>query len=570
MSLGTLGRWLAAPCPVEADPSADLVRSLSMLESRLDPATVVEAGYTVGAVAALGTCLLGLLAVPAPMVMPLALAVGLAVTHAVHAAPGLFASFRRTRALGDAPNLVGRAVLRMEIQPATEAAIQFAADTGHGPLAASLSAHVDRAMGTPGTGLISFAEEWAEEFPALRRAAHLLATAEDAPEAERARTLDRALAAVLDGTREEMAAFTSEIQGPTTALYAFGVMLPLAIVALVPAAAMVGFPVSITTFVVLYDLALPAVLIAAGAWLLSRRPVAFPPPRVGRSHPDVPDRRWPPVVAALVAGAVGYALPTLPSVRLGYLSPVAATGLGAGAFLLVYFAPITAVREHVRDVEEHLTDALYLVGRQVSEGEAVESALDQAGRRVPGETGAVFAHAAGIQRRLHLGVEAAFFGDHGALADIPSVRARGTASLLSVAAEEGRPAGRAVVSMAGHLEALQEVESEASRQLSTVTETLDTTAAYFGPLIAGTVLALADAVRTTDPVGHLATDPLATDPLGIVIGVYVLALSVILTVLSVRLSHGLDRALVGYHVGRSLLTAVPLFVTAVFLVGRIT
>ncbi|QSG07985.1 secretion system protein [Halapricum desulfuricans] len=561
---------LALLAPVEADPSDELTQAVAFIEAPYDPETVVRAGYGAGIVGvAFGVGLSVFLPVPPPVAVLVTLALALGSVHAVHELPGLLAAFKRTRALGDAPNLIGRAVLRMEIRPATETAVAFAAETGQGPLSESLQSSIDRAMGTPRTGLIEFAEHWADDFPALRRSAHLLSTAENAPDGERTRTLDRSLEAILHGTREQMADFTDAIRGPTTGLYAFGVMIPMAMIALVPAAAMAGVPVSIWVFVVLYDIALPAVLIGAGVWLLVRRPVAFPPPRVDRDHPDVPDRLWLPLVVGLVTGAIGYAVPSLGAFGVGYLSPVAALGTGVGGFLLSYFDPITDVREHVRDVEEHLTDALYLVGRQVSEGEAVEAAIRQAGDRVPAETGEVFAQAAGIQKRLHLTVREAFFGEYGALRGVPSARAHGTASLLSIAADEGQPAGRAVVSMADHLEELQDVESEAKRQLSTVTGTLDTTAAYFGPLIAGTVLALADVINSTDSVGEFGAEPLSTEPLGLVVGVYVLVMSAVLTTLSVGLRHGLDRPLVGYRVGQSLLTAMPLYVGSVVLVGQL-
>ncbi|QSG12882.1 Pilus assembly protein TadC [Halapricum desulfuricans] len=561
---------LALLAPVEADPSDELAQAVAFIEAPYDPETVVRAGYGAGIVgAAFGVGLSVFLPVPPPVAVLVTLALALGSVHAVHELPGLLAAFKRTRALGDAPNLIGRAVLRMEIRPATETAVAFAAETGQGPLSESLQSSIDRAMGTPRTGLIEFAEHWADDFPALRRSAHLLSTAENAPDGERTRTLDRSLEAILHGTREQMADFTDAIRGPTTGLYAFGVMIPMAMIALVPAAAMAGVPVSIWVFVVLYDIALPAVLIGAGVWLLVRRPVAFPPPRVDRDHPDVPDRLWLPLVVGLTTGTIGYAVPSLGAFGVGYLSPVAALGTGVGGFLLSYFDPITDVREHVRDVEEHLTDALYLVGRQVSEGEAVEAAIRQAGDRVPAETGEVFAQTAGIQKRLHLTVREAFFGEYGALRGVPSARAHGTASLLSIAADEGQPAGRAVVSMADHLEELQDVESEAKRQLSTVTGTLDTTAAYFGPLIAGTVLALADVINSTDSVGEFGAEPLSTEPLGLVVGVYVLVMSAVLTTLSVGLRHGLDRPLVGYRVGQSLLTAMPLYVGSVVLVGQL-
>jgi len=556
--------------PYEVQTSEQLVDSLSFVKWPYDPETLVQAGYGAGIVTLFALLTPVLLGLVNPLFGVFALLLSVGTIHGVHTVPVLAAAFRRTEALGDTPNLVGRAVLRMQVQPATETAVRFAAETGYGPLAESLGSHIDQAMGTPRTGLISFAEDWAEDFPALRRSAHLLATAEDAPEAERARTLDRSLNAILNGTREQMAEFTNTIRGPTTALYAFGVMLPMALVALVPAVSLAGFNVSVVFFVLIYNAFLPVGLIAASVWLLVRRPVAFPPPDIDRTHEDVPNRVWWPLVLGAVVGGGATALTHFFGPR--YLAPIAGIGLSVGTALLTFFQPIMAVRRHVKAVEAHLTDALYLVGRQVSEGQAVELAIDHAGDRVPGETGEVFEQAAGIQRRLHVSVQAAFFGEHGALTGVPSPRARGTASLLAVAADEGQPAGRAIVSMADHLEELQEVENEAKRQLSMVTETLDNTAAFFGPMVAGSTVALAEGMVGSggfEAAGEMASDPLPIDQLGLIVGAYVVLMSIILTTLSIGLRHGLDRSLVGYHVGRSLVSSTPLYVLAVFFVGMI-
>lgn len=571
----TVVHGLARLYPWEADPSDALVDSLAFVGEPFPAETVVRAGFGGGVVTLLLSFPFLLVALPAHVALLLASTLAVGTIHAVHSLPRLLAALRRTRALGDTPNLVGRAVLRMQIQPALEPAVRFAARTGLGPLSDSLAAHIRRSMGTPRSGLRSFAEDWSDEFPAIQRSAALLATAADAPEGERGRTLDRALAAVLDGTREQMAEYTNAIRAPTTGLYAFGVMLPLALVALVPAVSMAGFSVSIWTFVLLYNLALPAALIAASVWLLVNRPVAFPPPEVTRSHPDVPDRLWLPIGSGVAVGAAGYLVVGHGAPAFGgpgYLAPIAALGFGTGTLLLLAYRPVAKVREHVREVEENLVDALYLIGRQVDESEAVESAVAYAADGVPGETGNVLGEAAGLQRRLHLSVEEAFLGEHGALKHVPSPRAHGTAALLSIAADEGQPAGRAIVSMAEHLKELQEVENETQRQLSKVTGTLQNTAALFGPLIGGATVGLSGMISTEgvqQPPGGNDITTLPTDQIGLVIGVYVLCLCLILVPLSVGLKNGLDRSLIGYALGQSLLLATPVYIGSVYLVGTL-
>ncbi len=565
-----LARGLARLSPAEVDPGEDLARSLAFLGWDLRPETVVRAGHGTAAVIAVLALPLAWLA-PAPFrpaALGGALALALGAGRTVVWLPGALATARRTAALGDAPGIVGRAVLRMRIEPTVESAAAFAALAREGPLARSLAAHVRAAAGTPRSGLARFADEWRPWFPALDRATGLIVAAADAPPGERARTLDRAVTAVLDCTRDRMADFAEQVRGPATALYAFGVLLPLALVAVLPAARVAGFAASFGLLVVVYDLLLPAVTLGASGWLLARRPVAFPPPSVDRSHPEVPDGRWQSVLAGLAAGVGAWF--AAGRFVAGWTAPLAAVGCGLGTALVVRYRPITRVREQVRAVEEGLPDALYLVGRRVTEGEAVETAIEGAATEVPGATGEVLVRAAAVGRRLRVGIGEAFLGETGVLAEVPSPRARSGAALLATAAREGEPAGRAAVVMADHLSELRSVEREARRELATVTGTLRHTAAVFGPLVAGATVALADgmAVHSLSLEGDAPTaPPIPTADLGLAVGAYVLFLAAVLTALAVGLERGLDRALVGHRVGWALLSATGVFLAAVRMGG---
>jgi hypothetical protein len=545
--------------------SEDLRRAVAFLGWETAPEAVVRLGYGLAVPVAGATLLATWFLAPGAVLLStlLAASLGLGTAHAVHRLPVGLAALRRTRALGRTADLVGRAALRMRLEPAPERAAAFAARTGEGPLAETLASHVERARGTPTSGLGAFADEWSGRFPALDRSASLLLTSADAPAGERERSLERAVDAVLDGTRDRMAEFAGTVRGPATAVYAFGVLLPLALVGVLPAARAGGVSVPTAAFVAVYDLLLPLVLVGASAWLLVRRPVALPPPRVTRDHPDVPDG----AARGLAAGAVG----ALGGWFAGGLvtpwgGPVAALGGGLGLGLTAHYRPAARVRRRVRAAESRLDDALYLVGRRVADGTSVEAAIADAADAVDGETGALFEAADGVRRRLRVSVREAFLGDHGALATLPSPRVRATAALLAVAATEGRPSGKAVVATADHLRDLRRVERDSRRQLAAVTGTLSNTAALFAPLVAGATVAMAARMAAADAslVGVASGgSTVSTGTLGVAVGFYVVVLAVLLTTLATGLDRGLDRSLVGYRVGLAVLSATAAYFGAV-------
>jgi Flp pilus assembly protein TadB len=562
-SLGTLALGaLSRLYPWGVDPSEELTQSLRFLGWEVDVDLLVRAGYGAGAVAG-GLCAIAVVVVPAsvrPVVALFALAVALGTTHAVHSLPQLWATARRTSALGAAPDLVARAVLSMRLSPTPERAAAFTAQSGDGLLATDLRRHIQQAQATADSGLVSFGDAWADQFPSLRRSFALVAAAGSTPDHDRGRLLDRALAVVLEGASEQMRSFAAQIRTPVTALYAFGILLPIALVALLPAAGVVGVVVTPLTVVLVYNLVLPLVLVGAATWLLARRPIAFPPPDVTTAHPEVTDRTRLALLAGLctaVAGALAAA-----QVFPWWGPPVAAVGLGCGVALWIRYRSVVGVYDRLEQIEAGLPDALTLVGRRVANGRAVETALVQAGAELDDATGDVLRAGVTRQRQLQVGVREAFLGDHGALTTVPSRRVRGSMALLALAGEEGRPAGSALLALGEHLDDLQRIESKARHSLDHVCQTLWSTGVLFGPLVAGATVGLADSMGTNELVGgtHLTW-------LGGPVGLYVLLLAVLLSALSTGLTRGVDSALVGYRSGRALVGATVTYLGAYLVVG---
>ncbi|MEF8854882.1 MAG: type II secretion system protein [Haloarculaceae archaeon] len=545
--------WLGRLYPVGVDPDEDLVRSLEFLETDVRADVLARASRTLGLVAGGLAATVWLLA-PVGVGLGAAagcFAAGLLAAQALVGGPVLLATARRTSALGSAPDLIARTVLRMRLAPSPEAAAVFAAESDDNPLARNLRLHVCLARGYPESVLGTFAAEWADWFPALGRGVSLVEAAGEAPDGDRERLLDRALDTVLEGTESAMRSFASDIRGPAMGLYAFGVLLPTALVSLLPAASMAGLPVTALSVALLYDLLLPLGLLVASAWLLARRPVAFRPPRLEFADASVPDRWELAAIGGISAGVAGWLGASLLSP--GWAAPVAALGYGLGVGLVVRYRPAVDVYERVRAVEDGLSDAISLVGRRVTAGAAAEVAVCETAAELDGEIATVLDEAARQQRLLGAGLREALLGRNGAAAAVPSPRLQRSASLFARAAEEGPPAGEALVALGDHLADLEAVQERARHNLDAVCSTLRSTAGMFGPLVAGATVALADGMAGQRAFVSGGADPIPW--LGLVVGGYVLAMAAILATLSLGLRRGLDGPLVAHRVGRTLLLA---------------
>jgi hypothetical protein len=549
---------VVAAYPGTVEVPDDYRRACRLLSVTAPPAALLTASYAVAVCGSL-LALLVAMTVTGPLATTVSLgflALSLSVAALGRYGVPFAAEAKRIQTLGTAPSLVTTLVLGATLWPSAERAAAFAGRAGHGLLATRLAHHRRRAAGTPRSGLGTFAAVWSDRFPALERAVGLVENATAAPAEERPEVLECARQCILDGTRDEMAAFAASLRGPATGLYAFGVLLPLAMASLLPAAAAAGVPVTAPVLVGTYGVVLPGALVVACCWLLGRRPVAFPPATIPRGHPDVPASALPSVVAGVVAGIGGWFLAG--ALVTAWASPIGALGAGAGSALVSYYRPVAEVRDRVTDIEAGLPDALSAVGRRLDRGQSVEAALAEAVDETPEPTSAVIEAAVARQERLGTSVEGAFLGPGGALADVPSRRTRRAATLLDTAATIGPPAGESVTTMGEHLDALRAIERETRRNLSQITETLSNTAALFGPLIGGATVALAGSMGGGE---QFSTVPSAL--LGPVVGWYVLVLAVLLTALSTGLHRGLDRALVGYRTGLALLSATATFLVAV-------
>ncbi|SEH37647.1 Flp pilus assembly protein TadB [Halopenitus malekzadehii] len=578
----------------------ELARALRFLDDERTAADIERSARRMGLLIGCLGSLIGIATTGGIGGIPIAAAIGWAAYEGRRRSPRWLAALRRTRALGAAPGIVGRIVLRMRLEPSTERAVEFAAATGSGPLAESLTAAAARSRSNPGSGLRTFAEEWTPWFPALERAGTRIRAAASAPRERRERGLDRALEAVTAGTTDRMAAFIGDVQAPVSGIYAFGVLLPLALIALLPAARATGLPVGAWTMGVVYVLVLPSVLLAASGWLLLRRPVAFPPPRIGPNHPDVPAGYGRPIGAGVLAGIGGW---IIGGAVVPWSAPIVAIGLGSGVGIGLFALPRRRVLSRIRSIETALPDALSSIGGAVADGVAVERAVRHVGETMDGPAGAAFAAAGRRSRTLRVDVESALVGEEGPFADVPSPRVQGAVALLSIAAREGQPTGDVVIEHADQLEELRSLERDATRQLQTVTRTLSNTATVFGPLVGGATVALAAGMDGgaiagsggLDPAmgsmlsGTSATgagagasaaaatagsgtatstgaapivEPIPVPVLGRIVGTYVLLLSAILTGLSTTISSGLDTTLIAYRIGIAVPTATGTYIAA--------
>jgi hypothetical protein len=394
-------------------------------------------------------------------------------------------------------------------------------------------------------------------------------------------TLNRALDVVLQGTKGLMESFSGALHSPTLILYSIFVMVPLALVAMLPAAAIVGLRVNALELALLYDVLFPLATLVYAHSILMKRPAAFTPPDIPPIRHAIPGWAW-----VLIAAAGGVAAASLYCFPIGL--PIANTIFlvwGVTAAISIYclgvYTPYKKMRDDLKKMEDEFADSLFILGRRIAEGRSPEDGFAYAAAMTSGSVmGKSYARAAYNIRCLRTSLKDAVISpEYGAFADVYSDRIKATISMLvESSGKSGEVAGNSVVRLADHLKELQSIEDEIRKMLYTMTSMLKTTCVAFAPFIGGITLALSQSV--SDVVGRTLANlnempdsarqyfPMMPDfsaPLVsngqvvLIIGLYIIMLVIILLRFVDGIEHGDDRYEFMYSVGSVLPVSIAVF-----------
>lgn len=530
--------------------------------------------------------------------------------------PKIHAKFMKIHSLGDIPEILSYIVMSMKLVPNMERAIHFAAENSFRPLAKDLKKLIwdiqIRVYSNTDDALIAFANQWGKNSEYFKRSLHLVKSSTNEPdEAQRIITLNKSLDIVLDGTKTMMDGFAGRLKTPTYVLYSIFILIPLALVALIPAVSIVGVRIDSITLVLIYNIVLPLATFFYSEYILLQRPATFAPPQISNKHPELSKMRSirkTTIIIALIAGAVigfsGYILLYLGN-PLNIISEEAMTGLVPTTFPVIWAitamvtiycmgisAPYKKIRDGIKQIENEFADALFVLGRRISEGKSAEEAFAHTSETMKGsKIGETFADVAKNLISMRTTLHGAIFNEeYGAFKDVYSDRVHTTMRLFTESVHKSHEAaGMAVIKLADHLKELQEVESNIKRSLDDATSTMRSTAMIFAPLIGGVTLALSEVIQKIliniakesrllpeefnigsimKQAGAGMTQSISPDIFLLAAGIYMIILVVILTRFAGGIEYGDDKPQFMYDLGQMLPVSIMVF-TVTTIVSRV-
>jgi Flp pilus assembly protein TadB len=511
----------------------------------------------------------------------------------------------RIQTLGRAPEAVHYMVMSMRLTPSLDRAVRFASENVDDPLSSSLKKVLwdvsTRTHATIEESFMAFAEEWGNWNEDFKRSMYSIRMAtHEKTEEGLSRNLEKALDAILSGTRRKIEEFASSLQSPTTVLFGLGILLPMIIGAMLPllmlanAGNLISNPLgssgngASTTnplgasalsptaqiainvgLIVMMDILFPLIAYVYSAQILGKRPGTLKPPKA-------PATEGYSFSFLLGIGILVGALISLLAIPAGFglfgnifqdlfeLFPI--LGIAAGASLYFYMSTIEPVRARkaLQRLEAEFPDALYQVGSRMAEGLSLEHALERTADAMAGsETSALFRRILHGMRVSGRSAEEVIFGSDqtpGVIALYPSHMIESSMRALLEAVTKGSEAvGRTIVPMAQYLRELRQVDDTIRTSLKGTVSMMTGTAIAFAPLVMGMTGALYILLTTVLASGQL---PVSVPVFFTVLGVYLLEIVLVINYFAVGVESGGDETAMQSNLGVFLVVSAAVFFMA--------
>lgn len=505
--------------------------------------------------------------------------------------PKTKAKYMKIHSLGDIPEVLCYIVMYLKLIPNLENAIRFASKESKTSLGKDLKKLMwdleIKIHNTIDDALTHFADAWGRWSEYLKRSVYLIRSAvHEERESDRTATLDRSLDIVLEGTKSTMIDFVNKMHQPVLAIYSFGVMIPLAMVAILPAVAIVGFKISIFQIILIYDFILPILLLYYIRKTLLSRPATFNPPAIPKEHPSLVyiERRRnliisiiagfavsSPLFLSIIFSSIEFPFPSTLFILWGLTVTVS-------LYCLRTYTPYKKVRDEIREMEREFGDSLYVIGKRIMEGRSAEEAFNYAGETLRGmRMGEIFRKTSFNLLSMRMDIQNALFDEKfGSLKNVYSDRIRAIMKLFTEGVKKSyQVAGTSIIRIADHLKHLQDVEKNLKNALNTITSTLRSTANLFAPIIAGITLGITKMISSV--MGKMSVEGLTEkssyffgspdfaieninpEYFVLAVGIYIIQIVFLLTRFANGIDEGDDKIQYMHTLGKSLPSAVLFF-----------
>ncbi len=511
----------------------------------------------------------------------------------------------------------------MRHTPNLELALEFAAEHIGAPLSFDLKKVLwdveTQKYRSVSESLDMYLIQWREDAREFIESLHLIMSSlYETSNDRRITSLDKSLEVMLEETYEKMLHFAQNLKSPMTMLHMLGIVLPVLGLVILPLAVSF-FDTHWTVIASMYNILLPAGVFYLGKKILSMRPTGYGQTEASpiADTASFSSLRFnalliffflffigiSPLLIHLLSPGFDVDIGTFS--LLGYvdvdgvlrgpfglgagilsLAVTLSFGLGAGYFFYGRAKNLIQMRNRTKQLELEFASALFQLGNRIGDGVPVELAFGRVAEVMDGTHAGAFFHKVAVNiQRLGMGVEEALFHEkHGIVREFPSNLIESSMKVLVESAKKGpQEASKALMSMSNYIKEMHRVDERLKDLLSDVLSSMKSQVNFLLPTIAGIVIGITSMITTvlgalqaqsdefSGVGGAGATVPGMDFGLGIptfyfqiIIGLYVVQVTYILSYMINGVENGVDPVSEDWIRGKGLLLATTLYVCISF------
>ena len=261
-------------------------------------------------------------------------------------------------------------------------------------------------------------------------------------------------------------------------------------------------------------------------------------------------------------------------------------GVAIGLYYRLKSKNVIKIREKAKQLELEFANALFQLGNRLGDNLPVEIAVGKVADVMEGTVSGSFFQLVSLNiRRLGMSIERAIFDPlHGALVSFPSNLIESSMKVLTQAIKKGPLiAAQALTNVARYIKEIHKVNERLKDLMADIISSMKSQIKFLTPAIAGVVIGITSMITAilgklsvqlqqvtssvggTDaaaPVGILGLfgDGIPTYYFQIIVGIYVVQITFILTVIANGVENGSDKLNERYQLGNNLIRSTILYV----------
>ncbi|MFC1754320.1 hypothetical protein ACFL96_13170 [Thermoproteota archaeon] len=267
-------------------------------------------------------------------------------------------------------------------------------------------------------------------------------------------------------------------------------------------------------------------------------------------------------------------------------------GLGVGIYYRVRTKNVLKIREETKKLEAEFASALFQLGNRLGDGFPAEIAFSKVADAMQGtKSGEFFELVSSNITRMGMNVDDAIFDTKvGAITKFPSALIDTSMKVLVESAKKGpRIAAEALINVSRYIKQMHAVDERLRDLLADIISSMNSQIKFLSPVISGIVIGITSMVTTilgklsgqlqkmtADQaasgaaqglgIGSMFGDGLPTFYFQIIVGFYVVELTIILSIISNGISNGSDKLNEKYMLGQNAVRSTLLYCGIAFVI----